>query len=53
MKDNAAVVIAHYHQIKKTSSPAYHLLKHFKRDLLIQADWAAISRLLTFAPTTK
>jgi ABC-type multidrug transport system fused ATPase/permease subunit len=50
-KDKAAAVIARYRQVKKTSSLAYHLLKHFKRGLLIQAGWAAISGFLTFAPT--
>jgi ABC-type multidrug transport system fused ATPase/permease subunit len=50
-KDKAAAVIANYRQVKKTSSLAYHLLKHFKRGLLIQAGWAAISGFLTFAPT--
>jgi ABC-type multidrug transport system fused ATPase/permease subunit len=50
-KDKAAAVIANYRQVKRTSSLAYHLLKHFKRGLLIQAGWAAISGFLTFAPT--
>ncbi|CAG5187876.1 uncharacterized protein ALTATR162_LOCUS11812 [Alternaria atra] len=50
-KDKAAAVIANYRQVKKTSGLAYHLLKHFKRGLLIQAGWAAISGFLTFAPT--
>ncbi|KAL6704575.1 Transporter of the ATP-binding cassette (ABC) [Coniothyrium glycines] len=50
-KDKAASVIASYRQVKKTSSLAYHLLKHFRRGLLIQAGWAAISGFLTFAPT--
>ncbi|CAE7009576.1 hypothetical protein HRS9139_01597 [Pyrenophora teres f. teres] len=50
-KDKAAAVIANYRQVKKTSSLAYHLLKHFKRGLLIQAAWAAMSGFLTFAPT--
>ena len=50
-KDKAAAVIANYRQVKKTSSLAYHLLKHFKRGLLIQAGWAAMSGFLTFAPT--
>ncbi|RAR14357.1 atp-dependent bile acid permease [Stemphylium lycopersici] len=49
--DKAAAVIAKYRQVKKTSSLAYHLLKHFRRGLLIQAGWAAISGFLTFAPT--
>jgi ABC-type multidrug transport system fused ATPase/permease subunit len=50
-KDKAATVIANYRQVKKTSQLAYHLLKYFKRGLLIQAGWAAISGFLTFAPT--
>ncbi|KAF1839042.1 hypothetical protein BDW02DRAFT_515395 [Decorospora gaudefroyi] len=50
-RDKAAAVIANYRQVKKTSSLAYHLLKHFKRGLLIQASWAAMSGFLTFAPT--
>jgi ABC-type multidrug transport system fused ATPase/permease subunit len=50
-KDKAAAVIANYRQVKRTSSLAFHLLKHFKRGLLIQAGWAAISGFLTFAPT--
>lgn len=50
-KDKAAAVISNYRQVKKTSSLALHLLKHFKRGLLIQAGWAAISGFLTFAPT--
>jgi ABC-type multidrug transport system fused ATPase/permease subunit len=50
-KDKAAAVIKNYRQVKKTSALAYHLLKYFKRGLLIQAAWAAISGFLTFAPT--
>lgn len=50
-KDKAAAVIANYRQVKRTSALAYHLLKYFKRGLLIQASWAAISGFLTFAPT--
>jgi len=50
-RDKAATVIANYRQTKKTSSLAIHLLKHFKRGLIIQAGWAAISGFLTFAPT--
>ncbi|OCK81762.1 hypothetical protein K432DRAFT_424668 [Lepidopterella palustris CBS 459.81] len=50
-KDKAGAVIADYRQVKKTSILAWHLLKYFKRGLLIQAGWACISGLLTFAPT--
>ncbi|KAF1915468.1 ATP-dependent bile acid permease-like protein [Ampelomyces quisqualis] len=49
--DKAAAVISSYRQFKRTSALAYHLLKFFKRGLLIQAGWAAISGFLTFAPT--
>ncbi|KAF9733560.1 hypothetical protein PMIN07_007671 [Paraphaeosphaeria minitans] len=50
-KDKAAAVIADYRQVKKTSSLAFHFLKHFKRGLLIQAAWAALSGVIAFAPT--
>lgn len=50
-KDKASVVISQYRQVKKTSSLAFHLLKHFKRGLLIQAGWAALSGCIAFAPT--
>jgi ABC-type multidrug transport system fused ATPase/permease subunit len=50
-KDKAAAVIAHYRQLKKTNILAWHLLKYFKRSLLIQASWACFSGFLTFAPT--
>lgn len=50
-KDKAAVVISQYRQVKKTSSLAFHLLKHFKRGLLIQAGWAAMSGVVAFTPT--
>ncbi len=50
-KDKAAAVIADFRQFKKTTKLAWHLLKYFKRDLLIQAAWAMVSGLFTFAPT--
>ena len=50
-KDKAAAVLADYRQLKKTSKLAWHLLKYFKRDVLVQAVWAMISGGLTFAPT--
>ncbi|UPX12550.1 Transporter of the ATP-binding cassette (ABC) [Ascochyta rabiei] len=50
-KDKAAAVISNYRQVKRTSQLAYHLLGYFKRGLLIQAGWAAMSGFLTFAPT--
>lgn len=50
-KDKAAAVTADFRQFKKTTKLAWHLLKYFKRDLLIQAAWAMVSGLFTFAPT--
>ncbi|KAK5120008.1 hypothetical protein LTR85_007084 [Meristemomyces frigidus] len=50
-KDKAAVILADYRQLKKTSILAFHLLKYFQRGLLIQASWAIISGLITFVPT--
>jgi ABC-type multidrug transport system fused ATPase/permease subunit len=50
-RDKASSLLADYRQVKKTSSLAFHLLKYFKRGLIIQASWAAISGFLTFAPT--
>jgi len=49
--DKAAAVISSYRQFKKTTALALHLLKFFKRGLLIQASWAVMSGFLTFAPT--
>ncbi|KAL1304382.1 hypothetical protein AAFC00_003383 [Neodothiora populina] len=50
-KDKAEAVLADYRQVKKTSALAFHLLKYFKRGLLIQASWAVISGLNLFVPT--
>lgn len=50
-KDRAQEILADYRQFKKTSILAFHLLKYFKRGLLIQASWAAISGLNLFVPT--
>ncbi|KAF2727713.1 P-loop containing nucleoside triphosphate hydrolase protein [Polyplosphaeria fusca] len=50
-KDKAGAIIANYRQVKRTSILAWHMLKYFRRGLLIQASWAAMSGFLTFAPT--
>ena len=50
-KDKAAAVTADFRQFQKTTKLAWHLLKYFKRDLLVQAAWAMVSGLFTFAPT--
>lgn len=51
IQDKAAVVIADYRQLKKTSALALHLLKYFRAELLIQGGWACFSGVLTFVPT--
>jgi len=48
--DKAAIVLANYRQVKKTNALAWHLLKHFKGPLIIQAAWGAVGGVLTFAP---
>ncbi|KAL8741027.1 MAG: hypothetical protein Q9190_006325 [Brigantiaea leucoxantha] len=50
-KDKAAAILADFRQLKKTSRLAWHLLKYFRRSLLIQAAWAIASGLFTFVPT--
>ncbi len=50
-KDKAAAVLADFRQVKRTSKLAWHLFKFFKRDVLVQAAWAIVSGVLTFAPT--
>ncbi|KXT04927.1 hypothetical protein AC578_3478 [Pseudocercospora eumusae] len=50
-KDKAAEILADYRQLKKTSILAWHLLRYFRRPLLEQAGWAAISGIVTFVPT--
>ena len=50
-KDKAAAVTADFRQFKKTTKLAWHLLKYFRRDLLLQSAWAMVSGLFTFAPT--
>ncbi|KIV99658.1 uncharacterized protein PV09_08713 [Verruconis gallopava] len=50
-RDKAQNLLQEYRQVKKTHILAWHLLSHFKRSLLIQGLWAALSGVLTFAPT--
>ena len=49
-RDKTAAVLSRYRQVKKTTSLAVHLLKHFKGLLLLQAAWAGLTGFLTFAP---
>lgn len=50
-KDKAAAILADYRQLMKTSRLVFHLLRYFKRGLLIQAAWAVCNGFLTFVPT--
>jgi len=50
-KDKAAVVLANYRHFKKTTTLAFHLVKYFKGMLFVQALWAVVGGVLTFAPT--
>lgn len=50
-RDKAATVLADFRQVKKTTKLALHLLRYFKRDLLIQGAWAIGNGFLTFVPT--
>jgi len=50
-RDKAATVLANFRQLKKTTKLALHLLRYFKRDLLIQGAWAIGNGFLTFVPT--
>ncbi|EKG15806.1 Putative ABC transporter protein [Macrophomina phaseolina MS6] len=50
-KDKAAAILAQYRQFKKTQALAWHLLRYFRRALLIQATWAACSGFFLFVPT--
>ena len=49
-RDRAAIVMADYRQLKKTSKLTWHLLKYFRRHLWIQAAWALVTALFTFMP---
>ncbi|KAF2143052.1 uncharacterized protein K452DRAFT_225934 [Aplosporella prunicola CBS 121167] len=50
-KDKAATILADYRQFKKTQALAWHLLRYFRRGLLIQALWAGCSGFFLFVPT--
>ena len=50
-KDKAAVVLADYRQLKKTTALAWHLMRYFRSSLAVQCSYAVFSGLFTFAPT--
>lgn len=50
-RDKAAAVLDDYRQLRKTTILAWHMLRYFKRGLLIQGAWACFSAFLLFAPT--
>ncbi|KAI9844589.1 MAG: hypothetical protein M1838_002113 [Thelocarpon superellum] len=49
--DRASAIVRDFRQVKRTSDLSWHLLRHTRRRFLIQAAWAVVSGLLTFAPT--
>ena len=51
LKDKAETVLSHFRQVKKTHSLAVRLLLHFKKKVLIQGAWCAISSVFMFLPT--
>ncbi|WYZ38528.1 hypothetical protein EsH8_III_000442 [Colletotrichum jinshuiense] len=50
-KEKAAAVLADYRALKRTTTLAFHLLKYFKGELLVQFALAAFAGVFTFAPT--
>jgi ABC-type multidrug transport system fused ATPase/permease subunit len=50
-KDKAAVVLADYRQLKKTTTLTWHLMKYFRGSVILQCAYACFSGLFTFAPT--
>ncbi|KAI4254065.1 MAG: hypothetical protein LQ352_003311 [Teloschistes flavicans] len=50
-RDKAAAILADFAQLQKTSGLAWHLIKHFKRELFIQDAWAVLCGFFTFVPT--
>jgi ABC-type multidrug transport system fused ATPase/permease subunit len=50
-KDKAAAVLSDYRQLKKTTALAWHLMRYFRSNLIIQCLYAVFSGLFTFAPT--
>lgn len=50
-KDKAASILADYRQLHKTTKLTWHLLKYFRRTLLLQAMCAFVAAIFTFMPT--
>lgn len=50
-KDKAAAVLADYRQLKKSTALSWHLMRHFRSQLVAQCLYAVIGGILTFAPT--
>jgi len=51
LKDKAEYVLAEFRQIKKTHILALRLLLFFKKDVLLQGAWCAMSSVFMFMPT--
>lgn len=50
-KDKAGSVLKDYRQLHQTTKLSWHLLRYFRRTLLLQATWALIAAVFTFMPT--
>lgn len=50
-KDKATSILQDYRQLHKTTKLSWHLLKYFRRTLLLQAMWAFVAAIFTFMPT--
>jgi len=51
LKDKAENVLNNFRQVKKTHMLALRLLLYFKKELLIQGAWCALSSVFMFLPT--
>lgn len=50
-RDKAAVVLADYRRLKKTTALTWHLMRYFKGILTVQCAYAVFSGIFNFAPT--
>ncbi|POS85266.1 hypothetical protein EPUL_004100, partial [Erysiphe pulchra] len=50
-KDKAALILADYRQLTKTTALSWHLMRYFRGKLVMQCVYGIISAFFTFAPT--
>lgn len=50
-KDKATSILEDYRRLHKVTKLTWHLLKYFRRILLLQAMWAFVAAIFTFMPT--